>query len=88
MRAVVLLVASLFAVTAFAAEDGREKDRISDASLYSSLNIMAVPVGEQGMILKDGQECLWVVRNQGEVLTLVALTGDETGEQLCAKKPE
>jgi len=86
MRSAIFLLSSLLAMSAAAVEDA-PNETLSDASLFASLNIMAVPVGEKGIILKDSQECLWVVRNDGEILSLVALTGEKADKQLCGARP-
>lgn len=51
--------------------------------MFNALNIVAVPIGEKGMVLKDAKGCLWVIRNTKDTPLLAAVLGEDNSEPLC-----
>lgn len=81
MRTLALVLTALFASQVV----GEDKPPVDDAKLLANLNIIAVPIGEKGMIIKDEKGCMWVLKNAQPAPQLVAIIGEETQKPLCAK---
>lgn len=83
MRGLIYLFCALFIAAAFA----DEKPADDDNKLLNNLSIIAVPIGEKGMIIKDDKGCMWVLKNADLAPQLIAVVGEETKSHLCTKKP-
>ncbi|EPJ7983265.1 hypothetical protein [Pseudomonas aeruginosa] len=60
---------------------------MTDEALFAALNIMAVPLGPKGMVVKDDKGCLWMIKNAEGVPQLAAVLTQDTGESLCQSEP-
>ena len=90
-----VLVRSLFAILACAAciqvqaSDGKDnmpaavKEPLSDKLLLSKLNIIAIPIGPKGMVIKDDKGCMWMISNTDDGPKLHAVIGEEEKAPLC-----
>lgn len=67
-------------------KEASKKPAPTDQQVFSALNIMAIPIGPKGMVVKDDQNCLWLIKNTGGVPHLVAVLGESTGAPLCGDK--
>lgn len=79
ITALAMVVATGFA---HANEDGEKAGR-DDGAMFKALNIMAVPIGEKGMVVKDNEGCLWVLKNGQGAPMVIAVLGEEDRKPLC-----
>lgn len=77
----ILMVLGLLA--AMDTTHAEDKPPMDDSHMFDALNIMAVPIGDRGMILKDSNGCLWVAKNAKGVPQLVAIQSETSGKPLC-----
>ncbi|MGI0646872.1 hypothetical protein ACRCPS_17805 [Pseudomonas aeruginosa] len=86
-RAAAAALVAVLSISAMAGEPesdaAREKPQPTDQQVFSALNIMAIPIGPKGMVIKDDHNCLWVVKNAAGVPQLAAVLGESTGKPLC-----
>lgn len=83
-----LVMGSLPAQAVEASEEGKSKPLPTDQQVFSALNIMAIPIGPKGMVIKDDHNCLWVLKNAAGVPQLAAVLGESTGKPLCETNGE
>jgi hypothetical protein len=80
-----IIAGLLMLISISAYSDGKKP--ADSGQLFNALNIMAVPIGEKGMILKDAKGCLWVVKNSKDTPLLVAILAENSDSPLCEEKP-
>lgn len=87
--AVQALLMFLIAGSALAAEEAGggsvDKPMPTDQQVFTALNLMAIPIGPKGMVIKDHDNCLWVLKNSDGVPRLAAVLGETSGKQLCGE---
>lgn len=79
MKLAVVAILMMASLTAHA----EKKEPLDNAQMFKALNIMAVPIGEKGMLLKDEKGCLWVIKNTKGTPILAAVLGEDSQEPLC-----